>query len=377
MADKRDYYESLGISKDAGEDEIKKAYRRLAKENHPDVNPGDKAAEARFKEIGEAYEVLSDSQKRANYDQFGHAGVDPSYAGAGGFNMDFGDIGNIFESFFGGGFSSSHRVNPNAPRRGEDIHSSSTISFFEACKGVSQRVKVSRTENCPDCGGNGCAPGTSARTCSDCSGTGQIKTGQRTPFGMISSVKPCLRCGGKGKTVTSACKSCNGSGRSRTEKTITVNIPAGIDDGQTLLVRDQGNHGINGGPKGDLSLTISVRPDPIFSRESYNILCEIPITYTQAVTGDDIVVPTIDGKVKYSLPEGTQPGTVFRLKGKGVNHLNSKHRGDQLITVIIEVPKNLTKPQKEALISYDKSLTGKNYEKRESFFSKLKDKFKE
>ena len=378
MAEKRDYYEVLGIGKDAKDDEIKKAYRKLAKENHPDLNPDDKAAEARFKEASEAHEILSDPQKRSNYDQFGHAGVDPSYGGgAGGFNMDFGDIGDIFESFFGGGFSTNRRNNPNAPRRGDDIHSSTTISFFEACKGVNQRITVFRTENCSECGGNGCAPGTQPRTCTECNGVGQVKTGQRTPFGMISSVKACGRCRGKGKIVENACKTCTGTGRQRAEKTINVQIPAGIDDGQTLLVRNQGSHGVNNGPKGDLSLTVSVRPDTIFSREGYNILCEVPITYTQAVMGDEIVVPTIDGKVKYTLREGTQPGTIFRLKAKGVTHLNSKQRGDQLVTVTIEVPKGLTKPQKEALTAYDKSLSGENYEKRESFFSKLKDKFKD
>ncbi|MCL2088952.1 MAG: molecular chaperone DnaJ [Oscillospiraceae bacterium] len=379
MAEKRDYYDVLGVSRGASEDEIKKAYRKLGKECHPDLNPGNKEAEAKFKEIGEAYEVLSDGDKRRRYDQFGQAGVDPSYGGAGGFSgMDFGDIGDIFETFFGGGgFGSRGRSNPNAPRRGDDIHSTTTISFFEACKGVSQRVSVSRMESCADCGGNGSEKGSSPKTCPECNGAGQVKTGQRTPIGVISSVKPCLKCRGKGRIIENPCPTCAGNGRVSVNKQINVSVPAGIDDGQTLLVRGQGSNGINGGNPGDLSLTVSVRPDPIFSRDGYNILCEVPITYFQAAMGDNIVVPTIDGKVQYTLHEGTQPGTVFRLKGKGSSHLNSKQRGDQLVTVTVEVPKNLTKPQKDSLKEFEKQMTSENYQKREGFFSKLRDRFKD
>ncbi|HIZ55701.1 MAG TPA: molecular chaperone DnaJ [Firmicutes bacterium] len=381
MAEKRDYYESLGISKTASEDEIKKAYRQLAKKYHPDLNPGDKEAEARFKEINEAYEVLSDSQKRARYDQFGHAGVDPSAAGgygggySGGVNMDFGDLGDIFESFFGGFGGGGRRANPNAPRKGEDVYSSIAVSFLEACKGVRKEVTVNRMDTCPDCHGSGAASGSSPQTCPDCHGTGQVRVQQRTPFGTVASTRTCSRCSGKGKIIDNPCKSCGGTGRKGIKKTISVDIPAGIDDGQTIAVRGQGDAGINGGTAGSLNITVTVRPDPIFRRDGFDILCEVPITYLQAVLGDEIVVPTIDGKVQYTVPEGTQPGTTFRLRGKGVPYLNGRGRGDQLVTVTIEVPANLNKAQKDALRIFDQELNEKNYQKRKSFFDKIKDAF--
>lgn len=353
--EKRDYYEVLGVSKTATDDELKKAYRKLAKQYHPDLNPGDKEAEKKFKEANEAYEVLSDSTKRARYDQFGHAGVDPSYGaggpGAGGFGgfggFDMGDLGDIFEGFFGGGFGSSRRANPNAPRRGGDLQTSCTISFFEACKGVKREISIQRMESCPDCYGSGSEPGHDAQTCPDCHGTGQVRVTQRTPLGSMTSSRPCSRCGGKGKIITNPCKKCNGNGRIRVTKKIEVSIPAGIDDGQTLAVRGQGDSGINGGPAGDLHVTVTVRPDTLFKRDGYDIWCEIPLTYMQAALGDELTVPTIDGKVKYTIPEGTQPGTVFRLRGKGVQNLNGRGRGDQYVEVTVEVPKGLSKAQKE------------------------------
>lgn len=379
---KRDYYEVLGVQKGASDDEIKRAYRKEAKKYHPDLNPGNAEAEKKFKEVNEAYEVLSDSQKKSRYDQFGHAGVDPNFGAGGGYGgaygggFDFGDLGDIFEGFFGGGFGgSSRRANPNAPRRGNDLHTSCTISFFEACKGVKKQVDVTKLENCPDCGGSGAKAGTQAQNCPDCGGSGQVRVTQRTPLGAISTTKTCTRCNGKGKTISDPCTKCSGNGRVRVSRKIEVNIPAGIDDGQTLAVRGQGDSGTNGGPAGDLNLTINVRPDPLFKRDGYDIWCEIPLTYMQAVFGDELVVPTIDGKVKYNIPEGTQPGTVFRLKGKGVQRLNGRGTGDQFVQVTIEVPTGLNKTQKDALRAFESQLNEKQYEKRKGFFDKLKDMF--
>lgn len=354
----------------------------MAKEYHPDLNPGDKKAEANFKEVNEAYEVLSDSSKRARYDQFGHAGVDPSAAGGaggygggfGGMGMDF-DLGDIFESVFGGGFGGGRRSNPNAPRRGADIRSSVVIDFMEACKGCKKEVSVSSMHKCSDCNGSGAKAGTTAKSCPDCHGTGQVNVQQRTPFGVMTSSRTCSRCGGKGKIIENPCPKCSGTGLFRKSSKISVDIPAGIDDGQVLSVRSKGDHGINGGPAGDLNITVTVRPDPIFERKGYDIWVQIPITYAQAVLGDEIVVPTIDGKVKYTIAEGTQPGTVFRLRGKGIQHLNSGRRGDQYCEATIEVPKNLTKEQKASIKKLDENFSDKNYEKRKGFFDKIKDAF--
>lgn len=385
MAEKRDYYEVLGVNKSASDDEIKKAYRQLAKKYHPDLNPGNKEAEEKFKEVNEAYEVLSNPDKKSRYDQFGHAGVDPSYgAGSGGFNGgfsggfgDMGDIGDIFNSFFGGGFgSSSSRGNPNAPRRGSDIEIETTINFMDACMGKDVELNVNRLETCPDCHGSGAASGSSEETCPDCRGTGQVKTTQRTPFGMISSQRVCTKCGGKGKIVKNPCQKCHGNGRINVSRKISVSIVAGIDDGQTMQVRGQGNAGTNGGGNGDLHVYVHVRPDPIFERDGYDIHTDIPITFTQAVLGDKIVVPTIDGKVEYTIPEGTQNGTTFRFKGKGVKKINRSDRGDQYVHVNIEVPKNLSKKQKELIKEFEGSLSDDNYNKRRNFFDRIKEAFK-
>ena len=383
MADKRDYYEVLGVQKGASPDEIKKAFRQMAKKYHPDLNPNNKEAEEKFKEVNEAYEVLSDPDKKSRYDQFGHAGVDPSYGGggySGGFSGgfgDMGDIGDIFNSFFGGGFGgSSSRSNPNAPRRGQDIQISVEINFRDACFGKDLDVTINRLEKCSECNGSGAANGSSAETCPDCHGTGQVKATQRTPFGMISTQKPCTRCGGKGKIISNPCPKCSGNGRATNAKKISVSIPAGIDDGQTLQVSGQGHAGINGGPSGDLHVVITVRPDPIFERDGYDIHTDIPITYAQAVLGDEITVPTIDGNVKYTVPEGTQTGTIFRFKNKGVKRIRSTSRGDQYVHVTVEVPKTLTKKQKDLLREFEASLTDDNYNKKTSFFDKLKEMFK-
>lgn len=378
MADKRDYYEVLGVSKGASDDEIKKAYRKQAKQYHPDLNPGDTVSEAKFKEVSEAYEVLSDSQKRSKYDQFGHAGVDPSYGGGGagyGGYTDF-DIGDIFEGFFGGGFGGgSRRANPNAPKTGEDSYASVTISFIESCKGCEKEVSVTKQEQCTVCGGSGAAVGTHPQACPDCNGTGQVKVQQRTAFGVISTASTCSRCGGKGKIISTPCANCHGTGRKGITKKIKVTIPAGIDDGQTLLIRGGGNAGANGGPNGNLNVAVTVRPDQLFSRRGFDVLCEIPITYSQAAFGDEIVVPTIDGKVKYKIGAATQPGTTFRLRGKGIQRLNRSGRGDQLVTVTIEVPKNLNKSQQDALNKFESMLSEKNYAKRKGFFDRIKDFF--
>ena len=377
MAEKIDYYEVLGIQKGASEDEIKKAYKKLARKYHPDMNPGDKEAEEKFKEVNEANEVLSDPEKKARYDQFGFAGVDPNYgAGAGGGayggGFDFGDLGDIFGSFFGGGFGGGQRRNPNAPQRGESIRASVSVSFTEAAFGCEKEVSIDRIEQCPDCRGSGCAKGTTAEVCPDCRGSGVIQQRRQTPLGYMSTSAPCQRCGGKGKIIHQPCPKCGGKGMIRHRKTIKVSIPAGIDNGQTISLRAQGNAGKNGGPAGDLLIVVSVRPHEIFRREGTSVLCEAPITFTQAVLGAELEIPTIDGKVKYTIPEGTQSGTTFRLKGKGIPGLNGRGRGDQYVTVYIETPRNLNREQKEALKKFSESLGEKNYEEHKSFFGKFK-----
>ncbi len=374
MAEKRDYYEVLGIQKGASEDEIKKAYKKLARKYHPDMNPGDKEAEEKFKEVNEANEVLSDPEKKARYDQFGFAGVDPNYgAGAGGGayggGFDFGDLGDIFGSFFGGGFGGQRR-NPNAPQRGESIRASVSISFTEAAFGCEKSVTIERSEQCPTCKGSGCAPGTTPEICPDCHGSGTVQTRRQTPMGVFASNGPCRKCGGTGRLIHQPCSDCRGSGTVRKRRTIKVNIPAGIDHGQTISLRGQGGAGKNGGPAGDLLITVMVQPHEIFRRDGVDVFCEAPITFTQAVLGAELEIPTIDGKVKYSIPEGTQTGTVFRLKGKGVPVLNGRGRGDQYVTVVIETPRSLNKEQKEALRRFSETLGENNYEKRKSFFKK-------
>ena len=379
MADnKRDYYEVLGLQKGASEEEIKKAYKKLARKYHPDMNPGDKEAEEKFKEVNEANEVLSDPEKKARYDQFGFAGVDPSYgAGAGGaygggMDFDFGDLGDIFGSFFGGGFGGS-RANPNAPQRGESLRTSVNITFEEACFGCEKEVIIERVEPCDECRGSGCEKGTTAEVCSECGGRGVVQRRQQTPLGFMSSSSPCPKCGGRGKIIHKPCKTCGGRGQVRKRKTIKVSIPAGIDNGQTISLRGQGNAGKNGGPAGDLLIVIAVRPHDIFRREGTSILCEAPITFAQAALGAELEIPTIDGKVKYTIPEGTQSGTTFRLKGKGVPGMGGRARGDQYVTVYIETPRNLNKEQKAALKKFSELLGEKNYEEdKGGFFGKFK-----
>ncbi|MEG1550207.1 MAG: molecular chaperone DnaJ [Ruthenibacterium sp.] len=387
MAEKRDYYEVLGIAKTATDDEIKSAYRKLAKKYHPDLNPDNKGAEDKFKEVGEAYEVLSDKDKKARYDQFGHAGVDPNFgAGGGGFGGGFGgfggggvDLGDLFGDLFGGGggFGGGQRrsANPNAPRRGADIRVSLVLSFMEAVHGCTKTVSVNKQDACPECGGSGAAKGTSPETCSSCRGSGFVTVQQRTPFGVMQSSQPCSHCGGKGKIIKTPCSKCHGSGKTAVTKRVEVKVPAGIDDDQSMRLSGLGDTGSNGGPAGDLIVIVTVRPDTMFERDGYDVHVTVPLTYSQAVVGAQVVVPTIDGKVEYTVPEGTQSGTTFRLRSKGIQYVNGRGRGDQYVHVTVEIPKKLTKAQREALKNFEDTLKDDNYEQRKGFFKSLKDKF--
>ncbi len=382
MADKRDYYEVMGLNKSASDDEIKKAYRTLAKQHHPDLNPDNKEAEVKFKELNEAYEVLSDSDKKSRYDQFGHAGVDPNFGGGAGGGSPFRgggfDINDIFDSFFGGGFGGSRqRSNPNAPRRGSDCETTINITFEDAAKGCAKNIDYQQIEGCAECSGSGAEKGTQPKSCPNCGGTGQVKINQRTPFGVIQSAQSCERCKGAGKIIEKPCKTCDGKGRVRRKKSIEVNIPAGIDDEQVLNVTGKGNAGANNGPNGDLHIFINVRPHPIFQRRGNDVWCDMPITFTQAALGAEVTVPTLDGKVSYQVHEGTQPGDVFKLKGKGIQHLHGRNRGDQFVKITVEIPKNLSKKQKDILKEFDNATDDKNYQKRKSFFSKIKELFEE
>ena len=372
MAEKRDFYEVLGVKKGASEDELKKAYRKLAKENHPDLHPGDKECEARFKEINEAYEVLSDPDKRAKYDQFGHAAFDPSqgFGGGGGFGgfEGFGGFGDIFSDIFGGGFGfgGGGGRNPNAPRKGDNLRATVNIKFEEAAFGVKKDVFVSKIEQCHDCKGTGCAEGTTAEVCPDCKGTGTVMSTKRTPFGMVQSSEQCPKCRGRGKIIHSPCKTCRGIGSVRRQHKVSVSIPAGIDDGQTISLKGQGNAGLNGGPAGDLLITVLVQPHARFERDGASILLDQEISFAQAALGAEVEVPTLDGKVKLNIPEGTQSGTTFRLKGKGVPFLRNGGRGDQFVTVNVAVPRSMTSTQKNALRRYAETM-GETVEQKNIF----------
>lgn len=379
MADKKDYYEVLGVDKGASDADIKKAYRKLAKQHHPDMNPGDAVAEAKFKEISEAYEVLSDAQKRAKYDQFGHAGTDPNGFGgfSGGFgDFDFGGIGDIFESFFGSGFGGGKSSrNKRGPQKGDDLKYAMEISFEEAAFGVEKEISINRVENCNTCGGTGAKAGTSPTTCKHCNGTGQVQIKQSTPFGQFVNLKTCDVCRGEGKIITNPCTACNGKGKIKKSVKLKINVPAGIDDGQTISLRGEGDPGVKGGPSGDLYISIRVRPHTIFQRQGSDVICEIPITFVQASLGAEMEVPTLDGKVKYSIPEGTQTGSVFRLKNKGIPFIRGNGRGDQYVKVNVEVPKKLTERQKVILREFAELSGDETHEQRKSFFDKMRDAF--
>ena len=378
MADnKRDYYEVLGVQKGSSAEEIKKAYRKLALKYHPDRNPDNKEAEEKFKEAAEAYEILSDDEKRSRYDQFGFAGVDPNYgAGQGGYGGgfggfgDFGDLGDIFGSFFGGGAS---RSNPNGPRRGENVGTRLELTFEEAAFGCEKEVGAQRIENCSACSGTGSADG-AVETCSYCRGAGQVRTTQNFMGMQMQSSTVCPQCSGRGKIIKTPCNTCRGKGKVRRTQKIKVKVPAGVDHGQSVRVRGEGCVGTNGGPSGDLLVEIGIRRHPIFSRQDYTVLCEVPISFTQAALGTKIQVPTLDGKVEFDLPEGTQTGATFTLREKGIPMVNNpRRRGDQRFTVVVETPTKLTKEQKDLLRQLDGTL--EDSPKRKKFFDSIKDLF--
>ena len=377
---KRDYYEVLGVDKNADADTIKKAYRKAAMKYHPDRNPGDQEAEAMFKEAGEAYEVLSDPEKKARYDQFGFAGVDPNYGAGGGSGFGgfggFGDFGDIFGDLFGGGFGGfggGSRSSANAPRRGENVVTRLELTFEEAAFGVTKEVPATRIENCARCSGTGSADGV-IESCTRCGGSGQVRTQQNFMGMTMQSTAACPQCNGRGKMVKNPCTTCKGKGKVRRTDKVSVNIPAGVDAGQTVRARGEGSVGANGGPKGDLLVEIFIKRHRIFERDGADVLCELPISFTQAALGATIEVPTLDGKMSYEIPEGTQTGTVFRLREKGIPYVNNRsRRGDQLFTVVVETPTRLTREQKELLRQLDETLS--ETPKRKKFFDTIKDLF--
>ena len=382
---KRDYYEVLGVEKGASAEEIKKSYRKKAMKYHPDRNPGDKEAEEKFKELGEAYEVLSDDDKRSRYDQFGFAGVDPNYgAGQGGFGGGFGggvggfggfgDFGDIFGDLFGGG--SARRTNAQSvPRRGDNVGARLELSFEEAAFGVEKEVTFPRIENCAACNGTGSADGV-VETCGNCRGTGQVRTTQSFMGMTMQSTSECPHCSGRGKIIKTPCTTCRGKGKVRRNHKVKVKIPAGIDMGQSIRAGGEGNVGYNGGPNGDLLVEITIRNHPIFTRRGMEVYCEVPITFTQAALGAKLMIPTLDGKEEFEIPEGTQTGKTFTMFGKGIPNVhNPKRRGNHHFTVVVETPTKLTKEQKELLRQLDETLDGGSSPKRNKFFDTIKNFF--
>ena len=377
---KRDYYEVLGVEKGASAEEIKKAYRKSAMKYHPDRNPGDKEAEEKFKELGEAYEVLSDDDKRARYDQFGFAGVDPNYGGgAGGYGggfgggFGFGDFGDIFGDIFGGG--RSRQSTQNAPRRGENVGARLELTFEEAAFGVEKEVAAQRIEHCSVCNGSGSAD-SQTETCSQCRGTGQVRTTQNFMGMQMQSTTTCPQCSGRGKIIKNPCNTCRGKGKVRRTQKIKVKVPAGVDEGQTVRIRGEGCVGSNGGPNGDMMVEIYIKRHPIFERDGIHVYCEVPITFSQAALGAEIEVPTLDGKVKFDIPEGTQTGKLFSLNGRGIPMVNNpKRRGDHRFAVVVETPTRLSREQKELLRKLDETMDGKSNPKRNKFFDTIKDFF--
>ena len=383
MADKRDYYEVLGLQKGASAEDIKKAYRKAAMKYHPDRNPGNKEAEEKFKEVGEAYEVLSDEEKRARYDQYGFAGVDPNYAGGAGFNGfdgfggfgGFGDLGDIFGDLFGGG-GSRRSGGQNSARRGENLMSRLELTFEEAAFGCDKEVSIPRIENCAACNGTGSADG-NVETCPKCRGTGQERVIQNFMGMQMQSTAPCSQCGGRGKIIKTPCVTCKGQGKVRRTNRVVVKVPAGVNDGQSVRVRGEGNVGTGGAPNGDLLVEVHIKPHRLFKRREFDVYCEVPISFAQAALGAEIEVPTLDGKVNYTIPEGTQTGREFILRGKGIPQVgNPKLRGDHHFSVVVETPTRLTNEQKELLRQFDGTVSRSVTPKRKGFQDILNDFFK-
>lgn len=361
MAEKRDYYEVLGVSRQASDSEIKSAYRKLAKKYHPDINPGDKEAEVKFKEASEAYAVLSDADKKRQYDQFGHAAFEGG-AGGGGFDfsgMDMGDIfGDIFGDFFGGGRS---RAQSNGPMKGQNVRTTVRITFEEACFGIDKEIDITLKEECSNCHGTGAKPGTSPETCSKCGGKGQVVFTQQSLFGVVRNVQSCPDCRGTGKIIKSKCTDCSGTGYVSKRKKISVSIPAGIDNGQCVRIRDKGEPGVNGGSRGDLLVEVLVSRHPLFQRQDRDIYSTAPVTFVQAALGGDVHIKTIDGEVIYNVKPGTQTDTRVRLRNKGVPSLRNKQvRGDHYVTLVVQVPTQLTQEQKDILLQFDKAVNGES-----------------
>lgn len=377
---KRDYYELLGVSKSATDDEIKKAFRKMARKYHPDVNRDNaKEAEEKFKEINEAYEVLSNSDRRAQYDRFGHAAFDGSAGGQGGFSGDFGGgFNDIFDMFFGGGgggFGGFGGRRPPGPEQGADLRFDMEITFEQAAFGVETEVQIPRTEDCKTCSGTGAAAGTQPETCPQCKGTGQVQVVQNTPFGRMVNARVCDRCHGEGRIVHTPCKDCSGRGKVKVKRKIKVKVPAGVDNGSRLRISREGEAGMRGGPPGDLYVYLYVKQHSLFSRDGNEVICEVPISFVQATLGDEIQVPTLDGNVSLKIPEATQSGTVFRLKGKGIPHLRGNGRGDQHVRVKVLTPQKLTDRQKELLKEFAQ-ISGENVNpEQKNFFKKVKDAF--
>ncbi len=376
--EKRDYYEVLGVSKGASEDEIKRAYKKLARKYHPDMNPGDKEAEEKFKEVNEANEVLSDPDKKARYDQFGFAGVDPNYGAGGGYGaggFDFGDLGDIFGSFFGGGFGGGGQRRRNGPQRGESIRMSVSVDFTEAAFGCEKEVTVERSEQCPTCKGNGCAPGTTPEVCPDCHGSGMRQTVHNTPFGRMMNQTTCSRCGGTGKIVKTPCPHCHGTGKKRETHTVKVTIPKGVDQGTRLRVAGHGEAGSHGGGYGDLYVYIFIKPHKFFKRQGTDVIVEVPVSFVEAALGGTVQVPTLDGPVDMKVPAGTQSGKILRLKGRGIPYLRGTGRGDEHVVVKVLTPQNLSARQKELLREFGELSGDRVNPEKKSFLDNLKKLF--